>query len=350
MKATIAMLAVLALTISCSKVQKAEKNMDDMSSSTKALGGNMDEMKSTTTTMYQQIRSKESEDTRNKKFEILNSKEDRIGAKLAAAAVYFKSFEFQLWTGTDIDSDHLREILFLDAANEFTRKISDIYSEIKLKKMSPTNSGTKHSSEESFYALAATMHSTHHYQDELVSENSKIEEKSFYDIVKRALKKDSEGENLTEFETILVNGINREIMIELIKARVDFLAALGLKNLTDKRNMTFGQKLKAGLFKLTEGKLGSIELPETFSSSNEATKDQTIKYLESALKAKSFLVEIGIDKQLEKTLKSAFSKIKLASDAGDTESESQDQEESESSQDSDDKRVKIQNLINDILI
>ena len=72
MKATIAMLAVLALTISCSKVQKAEKNMDDMNSSTKALGGNMDEMKSTTTTMYQQIRSKESEDTRNKKLEILN--------------------------------------------------------------------------------------------------------------------------------------------------------------------------------------------------------------------------------------------------------------------------------------
>jgi hypothetical protein len=58
-----------------------------------------DDMKDTTAVMYQQIRSKEAEDTRNKKMAILKDREQNFGAKIAAAAVYYKSFEYQLWTG-----------------------------------------------------------------------------------------------------------------------------------------------------------------------------------------------------------------------------------------------------------
>ena len=320
--------------------------MDSMKAKTEQMSSTTDEMKETTTVMYQQIRSKEAEDTRNKKFTILKSKDENFGEKIAAAAVYFKSFEFQLWSGQqNVETGHMREQLILDAVNEFTRRIGDIYENINLKKMSPTNSGKKHSAEEAFYALSATMHMNHGFQEELVGEKSEIKKISFYDVVKRALEKDSLGEAMTDYEEILVSGLNKEIMIELIKARVDMLSALALKNLTDKRDMTFGQKLKAALFKISEGRLGSIELPETFEKSNGPTKKQTIKYLEAANKSKNFLFEIGIQKQLEKTLKSAFSKIKLENH----DSQSEGLDSSSENNDSDSKRVEIKKLIDELL-
>ncbi len=313
---------IIAFYVSCSKVEKVEKNMDTMKTQTEQMSSTTEEMKETTTVMYQQIRSKEAEDTRNKKFEILSSDSQDFGAKIAAAAVYFKSFEFQLWTAqSSFDDAHAKDVLILDAVNEFTKRVSDIYEKINVKKMSPTNSGKKHSAEQSFYALAATMHMNHQFQESLTDSKSSLESTSFYDIVKSALEKDSNGESLNEYEEVLVSGLNKEIMIELVKARVDMLAALGLKNLTDKRNMTFGQKMKAAIFKISGGHLGSIDLPETFSTSNESTKKQAIKYLDGANKAKKFLSLIEIQKNLEKTLKSAFSQIDLAEGQEDQDNE-----------------------------
>ena len=348
MKKTVCLLAILSFSVACSKVEKVEKNMDSMKAKTEQMSSTTDQMKDTTTVMYQQIRSKEAEDTRNKKFIILKSNEEEFGSKIAAAAVYFKSFEFQLWSAQkDFDNKHAREVLILDAVNEFTKRVSDIYEHVKVNKMSPTNTGKKHSSEQAFYALAATMHMNHNYQEELIDSRADLEAISFYDIVKGALEKDSNGEAMTEYEEILVSGINKEIMIELIKARVDMISALALKNLTDKRNMTLGQKLKAALFKISGGKLGSIELPETFSKSNEPTKKQTIKYLDAANKSKNFLLEIDVVKELEKTLHSAFSKIKLGdSDAGTTDNGQQDQNDEKTSIEM---RTEIRNLIDGLL-
>ncbi len=306
---------IIAFSVSCSKVEKVEKNMDTMKLKTEQMSSTTVEMKETTTVMYQQIRSKEAEDTRSKKFEILNSDQEDFGAKIAAAAVYFKSFEFQLWTAQPgFDDAHAKDVLILDAVNEFTKRVSDIYEKINVKTMGPTKSGKKHSAEQSFFALAATMHMNHHFQEGLSDSKSSVASTSFYDIVKTALEKDTNGEALNEYEEVLVSGMNREMMIELIKARVDMLAALGLKNLTDKRNMTFGQKMKAAMFKVSGGLLGSIDLPETFSESNESTKKQALKYLDGANKAKKFLAKIEIQKNLEKTLKSAYSRIELNED------------------------------------
>jgi hypothetical protein len=345
MKYSAVIIASLALSVSCSKVQKVEKNMDNMMQKTEQMSTTTGDMKETTTIMYQQIRSKEAEDTRNKKFIILKSEEEKIGEKIAAAAVYFKSFEFQLWSAQEgFDNNEIREKLILDAVNEFTKRISDLYEKINVKKMIPTNDGKKHSSEQAFYALAATMHMNHSYQEELVDQKAGIKAISFYDIIKGALDKESSGEALTEYEEVLVSGVNKEMMIELIKARVDMMAALGLKNLTDKRDMTLGQKVKAAIFKVSGGKLGSIDLPETFSTSNGPTKKQTIKYLDAANKAKKFLLNIDVEKQLEKTLKSAFSKIDLGESAGET----SDSELAGKVPENEDK-IRIRNLINNLL-
>lgn len=347
MNKSIVLLAVLSFSVACSKVEKAEKNMDSMKNQTVLMSQTTEKMEETTNVMYQQVRSKEAEDTRNKKFAILKSKEAGFGEKIAAASIYFKSLEFQLWSAQGPDDKHAREVLLLDAANEFTKRICDIYEKINVKRMSPTKDGKRHSDEQAFYALAVTMHMNHHFQDELVNEKTGIKAISFYDIVKSALDKEDSGEALTDYEEVLVSGINKEIMIELVKARVDMLAGLALKNLTDKRDMTLGQTIKAALFKISGGKLGKIDLPETFTKANEPTKEQTIKYLDAAVKARDFLLYVGEKKELEKTLKSAFEEVSM----GDKERRRGDDAEAvlDELEEDDVEKLEIRNLINNLI-
>ncbi len=322
MKNTSVLFASLVLAVSCSKIQKfedkttsMEKTTKDMSSTTHSMSETTQDMKATTDTMYKQIRSKEAEDTRNKKFTILNDKTKDIGEKFAAAAIFYKSFEFQLWTATGNDDQHAREALFLDAANEFTRRMVDIHSKIEVNKMDPTSLGKNQSNEKAFYALAAAAHYNHHFQDQLVEKKKSVVKVSFYDILKEALLKDSRGEALADYHEILVSGANKQIAIDLIKARVDMLSALALKNLTDKSNMSLGQKAKGLLFKISGGKLGSIDLPETFETSNTATKHLATTYLDAAVKARNFLKEIGVEKDLQKTLLSAYKHLEIESES-----------------------------------
>jgi hypothetical protein len=98
--------------------------------------------------------------------------------------------------------------------------------------------------------------------------------------------------------------------------------------------MTLGQKAKGLIFKITGGRLGSIDLPEVFDKSNDATKIYIEKYLDGALKAKVFLKDIGIEKKLEKTLFSAFKEINLTEKSIDS---------------SDERRIKIQSQIDQLL-
>ncbi len=299
--------------------------------STSDVSTTTESMKETTTMMYQQIRSKEAEDTRDKKFQILMGEEAGMGTRITAAGVYFKSMEFQLWNNNETyDSKEVLKDYYLDAANELTRRLTDLYDKIDTKKMSPTKDNKM---EMSFYALSATMHMNHTFQDEL-AKSKNIEVATMYDLIKKALIKERDHRVLLTHEEILMSGINKEIMVNLIKARVDIYSALCLKNLTDKRDMTLGQKTKGLIFKITGGRLGSIDLPEVFDKSNDATKIYIEKYLDGALKAKIFLKEIGIDKKLEKTLFSAFKEINLI-------------EKSDNS--SDVRRLKIQSQINQLL-
>jgi hypothetical protein len=317
MKSSSVILACLLITTACSKVNELDKRTQNMEKSTEKVSTVTDEMKDTTSTMYQQIRSKEAEDTRDEKFQILMGKEADFGTRITAAGVYFKSMEFQLHTDNgDYDTDKNLNEFYIDAANEFTRRMCDLYEKIHLDKMSPTKNNKM---DMSFYALSVAIHMNHSFHD-LVAKSEGKEALSMYDLVKNALIKDKNGKRLREHEEILLNGINKEILIELIKARVDMLSALALKNLTDKRDMTLGQKAKALLFKVSGGRWGDIDLPEVYDKSNEATKIYTEKYLDGAVKAKQFLVDIGVEKQLEKTVKSALKGIDLneSEDSGST--------------------------------
>lgn len=309
-----------ALLSSCSKIKELDgrtQNMDDntqkMSKTTENMAETTGGMKATTTTMYNQVRAKEAEETRHRSFDAVENENNQMGTKISNAAVYFMSFEFQLWTGTSsYDDQKFREDLFLDATNEFTRRMNDLYAHVNTKKMGPTNEGKSYNAEESFYALSAALHMNHRYQEQLHAKHPEIEIVSFYDIMKVALTKDfNHDSNILAHEEILLTGINKEVAVELLKARVDILSALSVKHLTDKREMTLSQKIAALLFKVTGGSKGTIALPETYANANNSTKNTVETYLDGALKTKVFLKTIGIEKKVEKTIYSVLQNIKL---------------------------------------
>lgn len=313
MKTLILPVSLLALLCSCSKIKKLEDNMDNMTNRTGQMSSTTDAMKETTAVMYQQVRSKEAEDTRNKKMTIIKDNDQHFGAKLAAAAVYFKSFEYQLWTGlSGYDNEKMKELLYLDAVNEFTKQLTDIYALVNVNKMSPTNDGKKFRMDQAFYSLSVTIHMNHHYQELKVP--NKDNRVSMLKMVKTALEKDSIGSHLLEHEEVLVAGLNKKMLIHLLGARVDMLSALALKNMTDKDNMNLSQTVKGAIFKITGGKLGAINLPETLEGANTATLNQIETYLEEALNTKKFLAEIGVEKNLEKTLRSAYTHLAFTKD------------------------------------
>lgn len=298
------LLIFLCLFSACTKVNKTTKKTEVIERTGETINTN----EGNHTTTYQQIRSKEAEARRDENFQTLMTSGINFGEKITAATEYFRSMEFQLLLENEAnDNPQLLQNLYLDAATEFTNRLMDLYGKIHLKKMSVLDEKPL---EMSFFALAASLHMNTKFEEES-TQKQKQELSSMYSLIKTALIKDLKHEQLLKHEEILLSGMNKEMLIELIKARVDIMATLALRNLTDKREMTFGQKTKAFIFKITKGRLGKIDLPEVYEKTNEATKLQIEKYLESALNAKAFLNEIGHTKKLEKTLRSALKSIDL---------------------------------------
>lgn len=282
------------------------KTTEQMKATTNEMNTTMGGMYANMETLLELSRSKEAEATRAEKFEAVLSKKKDIGEKITSAAVFYKSFEFQLATLKEKSRLADRMDGFrLDAVNEFTRRMSDLYRKIKPAKMSPTKD---RNNDNAFYAFAAALHMNHHFQEQISHDNN-LKTVSFLDIIQDALRKERDGEYLKEYEDVLLTGMNREMIVELLKARVDIAAAIAFSYMTDKREMGIKAKGKGLLFKLSGGRLGSIQVPMTLNEANESTRRSTIQTLDAAIKVKRFLGEIGVEKELEKYLRSAYQNL-----------------------------------------
>lgn len=270
------------------------------------------------TSNEEEIFSLESRKARDSQFELLLDERLNLSSRILAARNYFSSFDFQI--RHDIKKEEVLEALYFEATNEFSHRIPEIFEQVNPKKLSPFKA--KNKAALSFYAIAAALDES----------NLSV---SFYHLMKKALVKEKNEKELLRHEEPLVIKDSKEITIELLKARVDILTVLALENLTDKKNMTLGQKTKALLFKVTGGLLGSIDLPEIYDQSNTVTKDLAHKLLNQAVLTKNFLSEIGVSKSLDKTLRSALKKI--------------DFNESKEDAAEDQRREELKSLINHLL-
>jgi hypothetical protein len=318
--AMLVLLSTLNMT-SCSKVKDLEnkttnmdRNTSEMNNTTNQMKDTTIQMKDTTSNMYSQIRTKETEDSRSKKMTIIQSDAAGMGEKIAAAAVFYKSFEFQTWTANGtFDDMQVRDDLFLDAVKEYYKRMTDIYTRADIEDMSPLNQDSKkYNDEMAFYAMAVAMHENIHHQEEIHAHSKvKFEVRSFLNLLDVALTKEENGEELTEYEDVILSGEYRDITIELMQARFNMILALVCKDTTSKKEMTMGQKIKGLGFQITGGKVGSLELTSTFSDANDSTKRDVLKKLDATMKTKAILDRINVEVKFDESLKSVFENLEI---------------------------------------
>jgi hypothetical protein len=269
------MLAALLLMAACSKAP--QEQLDE--------GTQMDQL-FITSVLQRQSADASGEALRNERFSILTDQQRDAQSKLVAAEEYLQSFEGEI----------------TPVVQEFTLRLEEIYRQLDIKRMNPRQRGRKHSSQRAFYALAAAL-------DTPLKAGRKGRPLTFYQLIKSALVKDVRREAMLPHEEILTTAANKEMMLELIKARVDILSAMALELLTDQSKMGPVQKTKGRVFNITRGRLGEIDLPEVFNQADEQTKNQIERLLGRAVMSRGFLAQIGVTKELERQLASAFSNL-----------------------------------------
>lgn len=315
------------LTSSCfiTEMKENTENMHDLSQCMRNINS---------ISMYKAMRSGASSETRNREWEELNGNDEMskgMGDKLKHAAIYFKAYEHQLFSAESCaEKEADRNDMYLNATQEFNKVMSDLYTSVQdefdengnykgnvlaLTKVKRGGVRGKKNDLMSFFAAATAMHSEHHFQGTVRRrKGEKHTSKTMYQIIKTALEKDYNGKSTLVFEDELLAGYNKEMLVALVKARLNFISVLAIKYMTDKEQMTFGQKLKT----LTDRFLNLVgidvidmEVPAVIEKANTSTTIKTVDYLEAALKVKSFLRTIGEEATLDEEVKEILSAIKI---------------------------------------
>lgn len=314
-KLSVLAIACTTLLVGCENPLKSMEEMKnttgDMKQQTGEMGNTTKKMQEGTEVMYDQLRIGDTRSIRREETKVLKDPTANLADKLESAAVIYKAFEFQLWSGIDsIDNGHKRDELILDAVKEHIKKSSAVYAigELKNKdkkkyfkstkeliaknKISPYNVEVRgHNYPMAFYALAAAMHENNHFQELLHAEKKNFEKLSFYEIMKKAFLKEANGGRKTEYEAELLK--EKSMYLDMIQARFDMLVFLGIKKLINPSELNLIQKGKAlfGNYK---------NIPSDFLNLGVDERKDINKKLEGAAKLLRFCQEAGIILTLHK--------------------------------------------------
>lgn len=308
-------LVVLALLASgaCSKIKKMEgmtKTTESMRVTTEEMSRTTHKLEEDSSETYPLVKASASQEARQRQIEKILDPETGSKRRFTEASTYYRAFEYQV-AGSRVYMENPEKVedFLTDAANEYSRLMGDLYEEINLHKMSPLKTGKNQTADAAFYALAATMHEVHNHHKRMTEKNN-VATMSFYHMITTSLQ-DEDSRELKRYQRVLISGNSRKVMIELLKARVDMIAAVALSHMVDQEQMSLKSKGSALMFKISGGKTGKLNVPTIINDSNPGTKLTVAETLHKALETKEFLRSIGIENELHKDLKEIYSNIDI---------------------------------------
>lgn len=317
----LAVLSLVGFLASCEQLD----NMKNMNNKTNELATTSDkianrteevldvsnQLRRNTGDLYHQARSKEAEETRQRARDALRL-ESSFEEKITRAAIYHKSFEFQLWTNgnaSERDDKKFREELMLESMEEFFRTVQSFYEEIGSDHdISPASTDN---AARALFALAVTMHELHHEQKRLVSTKS-INEVTMLSMIENTLLKADKlasGElSLGDFKAYEVAILENEPSARnLLRMRFDILSAMVLAKVSKINDPNQGTL--AGL--ATQARLYLRSWDSQYPELNVAQKHQVETFLTEALRVKGILKKLKMDSTLESKLASIYGNMKL---------------------------------------
>jgi len=176
---------------------------------------------------------------------------EELAGKLAEAAKYFMSFEYQVYLPTNEEEMIKREELAGSAANEFFLQLKDLLPNGKpnqkiFNDISLTNLNVE--------ALSVAMHRMNEVQTDFIKKNhSKIPMLSMYSIISESLLNQKNKTNISEesksYEKVVIE--NRDLAVWLLKVRLNTLVKMSIDIIPTKVHFDEKNKLMTVLSKVT---------------------------------------------------------------------------------------------------
>ncbi len=314
---TVFFMLIIFIFSSCSldkNLEEMQKNTEDMSNDIEKIDGltyQMMEMQKTMEYLLQLSRSKESEETRDRKLTKIQN-EKTLENKILSAAAYYSGLEYQLFAPITNDSYKYLSLLFHTAVREFFGKLQGFISMVD--DPSDISVKTRDSSEQVLLALSHSMHEIHDFYRLNAMKNS-IYPISLYDIIKNGLFKTYKlNNNIIEFidlkdhEKVIANYEQDAIM--LIQHRINVYIAIMLNSISP-----LGEKGQGAIERFfTKISMTTLSWKTKFTSLNQVQQHVVNTNLRKAIEAKYFLKSIGIVAKIEPTFKRILKKMKFVDD------------------------------------
>ncbi len=297
------------------KTNELASTSNQLSETSKSILSTSNQLGSNTEELYHQARTKEAEETRQRARDALNL-DSSFEEKVTRAAIYFKSFEYQLWTNgkaSTKDNEEFRESLMLESVEEFFRTVQSFYAEIG--DMNDISPASEDSATRALFALSVTMHETHHAQKEKVKEDG-VKEICMLSMIEDTLKKE---EALNRGEITLADLKSHEIAVlenaesakNLLRMRYDILSSMILAKVSNLGDPTSGTI--ASTYNQVRYYLASWE--SKYPQLNLAQKAQVETFMNEALRMKGILQELKLEDKLESKIAKIYQNMKIK-DAG----------------------------------
>ena len=251
-----------------------------------------------------------------------------IEKKLALAAVYYASFEFQTWKGIGLDSESRRDSLEFDGVSEFFRTVAGLAQ----KKNYSLSVVSKDNDMNTLYALASIMHFINPNQD-LFAQKNDFTTRSMLNILEDGIKKQTHLKQSTTNDgtpsNIEFSQKTQEVQvwwdtaIYMLRLRGNFLSAIVLNKLA---KIDFATNLLDERMKQLRLGLGKWQPNLEYYSSLPGAVIELTTYLKESNRSRNFLIEQGIDPKIDPLLKRAVLNISINETAAKRFSKSLDRE------------------------
>lgn len=345
----IALLLGLMATAGCGQISRLDDTQNaiqDMKASTGSLDQKMKEMNSTIDALKSEIgNTNQKLDNTNSNLDSLSSlavhgigaaKKGMMAAerrgrleslgeasdmaeKIAHAKIYFLAFQYQFWSPEAGETQHDRDRLMALAAQEFMYSAHKFYSD----GVNETDSFALGNVHKSLNALSVVLHEVDEVQEDVVRKHPEIPRVSMLTMLKDSLLARQElalgVKQLSDYPEYVHEILYFDKLAEfLIQARYNMMVVLALTKTTDINYANFQNWPRwSGLPSIEVAGLNLIGMSTTdwvleLEKANPAKVSIATKMLNEAEKTKTFLEGINIEPQLNDTLATIMTNMKLS--------------------------------------
>lgn len=288
--------------------------MGGMEATTNGVGQTSNQMKETTNELSDFSRQGGGLQVRELAFKSLRESSS-AAKKIKDAAAYFIAFDYQLWSGTGLDTDEARRLELMGrATSEFVKDVQEcvVKGQDQANTLAEPDMSEPYAAgntDACFNAFAVALHKENPKQNEMLKKFPKMKLVTMYSMIEDSLLAEKELnagrlslDKVPEYQREIMN--NRGLAIRLLQARHNFAAGIFLSQTVPQNSLK--DVVKAGLNKYLFGASWKLKM----DSYNVSKLHEFSMFMKINLATKSLLRKIGVEPIVNSTVQQFFINLK----------------------------------------